>query len=120
MATLTANPSTYLGSASVSTSTAGQSAQVTVKENCNLGGTTAATCTGSISISGGGVNTATAVTATYTGADYHRHDVLITAGAEKTASPAATCARPNSAASVKGVTVWGLLGLSALVGMVAL
>lgn len=112
--TVTAGPSTYRVSSAVATTALGSTVSATLQETCALAGTTQAICTVTL---GGSLNkdtTSRSATTTYSGSRVWRYDVAITAGAEKLASPAACTSKPasnsNSGASVKGVTVWGLVG----------
>lgn len=95
------------------TRTLGYDLTVSAHETCVLAGTTAATCTATASFSGAGFSTSTTLTETATGTDYYRYDVEITAGAEKTAHPTATCASTGAAASLnsKTMAIWALAGV---------
>lgn len=73
-----------------------------VAENCELQGTTEAACTATISLSVDGTSTSTSTEATLSGTDYHRFDVAITGGAEKTAAATGEC-RASSGAVGRGL-----------------
>ena len=101
----------------------GQDVTATVQETCQVAGTTEAACTLTLGGSVDKITTTTTVTTTYLGTRVYRHDVAITAGAEKTVSPTA-CAAPvkgsGAAEGMKRVGVWGLvgaMGLGVVLGM---
>ena len=73
-------------------------------EHCILGGTTAATCTATAMVTVGGSPVAQTVTTMITGRNYHRFDVEITGGAEKTANAAATCTSAATSATTSSST----------------
>lgn len=75
----------------------GYSVTGSVAENCELQGTTEAICTATVSVSVDGTSTAITTTSTMDGTDYHRFDVAITGGAEKTAAPTGECAAKSGA-----------------------
>lgn len=81
-------------------------------ESCNLGGTTAATCTATVGGAVDGTSTATTAVITVTSPTYYRFDVEITGGAEKTQNPAATCSVEGAASSLNTNTmaIWALTG----------
>ncbi|KAH6614406.1 hypothetical protein B0J18DRAFT_439304 [Chaetomium sp. MPI-SDFR-AT-0129] len=125
--TVTAGPSTYFAEYSIATRVAGEDGVGTVAESCKVTGTTEAACTVSLSVSIAGTSTTIVRDATYTGTDFHMHQVSITGGAEKTknVSPTGTCeARHNGAGLSAGapsvvrvlgaVLAVGLLGVAAL------
>lgn len=121
--TLTAGPSTYVVATATSGVIEGYSVTGSVAENCELQGTTAAVCAATISVSLQGTSTATTTTGTLDGTDYHRFDVAITGGAEKTAAPTGECgARSGAVGSglkaregwVLGAVALGLSGMMAL------
>lgn len=95
--TLTAGPSTYVVATATSGEIQGYSVKGSAAENCELQGTTAATCTATLSVSVEGTSTALTTTATLDGTDYHRFDVAITGGAEKTAAAAGECPAKSGA-----------------------
>ena len=90
----------------------------TAQESCNLVGTTAATCTATIKATAQGTSASTTVstatTETVTGSTYHRFDVEITGGAEKTASATATCGKKSAAAGFDARRI-GLWAMAAVV-----
>ncbi|KAJ4290797.1 hypothetical protein N0V88_006547 [Collariella sp. IMI 366227] len=113
--TVTANPTTYIVSTATVSKVGGQTVSATVQELCDLKGTTAAVCTAIVGGTVAGQSTTTSSTGTVEGTDYHRFDVSITAGAEKTANPSAECkAKPNGA-NTKAVAMWGLVGVAGIV-----
>lgn len=67
-------------------------------ESCALLGTTAADCTVVATATVDGTSTQTASTTHITGSAYHRYQVPITGGAEKTASATGKCTSVNSGA----------------------
>lgn len=93
-------------------------------------GTTEADCTVSLSVSIAGTSTEYVDSATYTGTDFHVHQVSVTGGAEKTkkVSPTGVCQeRQNDSGTNAGVAMApnvvrvlgafltiGLLGVAAL------
>lgn len=94
-----------------------------VAENCELQGTTAAVCAATISVSIQGTSTAITTTGTLDGTDYHRFDVAITGGAEKTAAATGECqAKSGAVGSALKVREGWALGTVALAlsGMMAL
>lgn len=107
--TLTEGPSTYVLQTKTAGDVDGTQVALTVAESCALEGTTVATCTASISASADGTSTATTAVQTLTGAEYHRFDVAITAGAEKTAAATGTCEKQSGAGIVDARNV-GMLG----------
>ncbi|KAK5657208.1 hypothetical protein OQA88_3266 [Cercophora sp. LCS_1] len=129
--TLTSGPAIYQFSTFTETRVGGTPVTATVQETCALEGTTRAACTATIGGNVQGTSTTVSVSTTYTGARVYKYDVTITGGAEKTASPKPTCAAApsgngngggsgsgtgsQSGASVKGVAVWGLVGLVGVV-----
>ncbi|KAK3305302.1 uncharacterized protein B0T15DRAFT_193015 [Chaetomium strumarium] len=119
--TVTAGPSVYMVSYVTETSAGGHEAAVSVFESCSLQGTTAASCfaTGAIEIDDRA--TATSFSTVLSGADYHRYQVAITGGAEKTASATGECkpnagagTHPNVVRAVGASLAIGLLGVLAL------
>ncbi len=117
IATLTAGPSTYVFSSSVSTRTLGHDVVATVQESCSLQGTTAAVCSATIGGSVDKTSTAVSTTVTESGTDYYRYDVAITGGAEKTANPTTCAANGAAGLSVRAVALWGVLGAVGVVGL---
>ncbi|KAI3394972.1 hypothetical protein diail_2030 [Diaporthe ilicicola] len=101
--TLTANPSTYVVATATSTEVQGYEVTGSVAENCALLGTTAADCTATVSLSVDGTSTALETTVTLSGTDYHRFDVAITGGAEKTAVATGECGSAASGAVGRGL-----------------
>jgi hypothetical protein len=105
-----------------SISMGGHDAAASIFESCNLLGTTAASCSATASIEIDDTSTATSYTTVVSGADYHRYNVAITGGAEKTASATGECKAPNAGAGTKPNVVgavgaalaMGLLGVLAL------
>ncbi|CAN8097549.1 unnamed protein product [Discula destructiva] len=91
IATVTQGPSIYEVAITTTVVYAGVTGVGKVYESCALSGTTAASCTGSASVSVQGESTESAVATVLTGSDYHRFDVDITGGAEKTASATGSC-----------------------------
>ncbi|KAB5549541.1 hypothetical protein GE09DRAFT_176912 [Coniochaeta sp. 2T2.1] len=119
--TLTEGPATYVISTAASTRTGGYDVKATLQESCELRGTTEAVCSATFGGSVDKTTTSASTTSTLSGTDYHRFDVAITGGAEKTANPTA-CAGGKSAAaglSAKSVAVWSLLGALGVVGFLA-
>ncbi|KAJ4286890.1 hypothetical protein N0V88_007834 [Collariella sp. IMI 366227] len=88
--------------------------KATVIEQCALQGTTAAVCGATIGGTVDNKSTTTSTVTTLSGSAYHRYDVTITGGAEKTADPSAEC---KSGASTKTVAMWGLLGAAGIVAL---
>ncbi|KAI0019424.1 hypothetical protein F4780DRAFT_780461 [Xylariomycetidae sp. FL0641] len=121
--TVTYAPDLYY--VATSTSVAGAGA-VAITESCSLRGTTAAACTASVSVSASGTSTQTASATTASGAAYHRFQVPVTAGAEKTAEATAQCQGgtddgddgPGGAAPGLGVRAAAAWALAAGVGAV--
>lgn len=95
--TLTAGPSTYVVAKATSTEIQGYSVTGSVAENCELQGTTAATCTAIVSVTVDGTSTAVTTTIPMDGTKYHRFDVAITGGAEKTAAATGKCSSKSGA-----------------------
>lgn len=125
--TVTEGPSTYIVETTTSSEIAGETIAVAVGESCALEGTTLAACTATYSVSADGTATSDVTTQTLTGTDYHRFDVAITAGADKTASATGSCnaGGKSSGASgagvdARGVGVLGLLLSAGLVGVLVL
>ncbi|KAH8892888.1 hypothetical protein GQ53DRAFT_745883 [Thozetella sp. PMI_491] len=120
--TVTENADVYLVSYSTATRTLGYDVSATAIETCNLKGTTQAACTATIGGTAAGTTTTSTATTTYTGAALHRYTVEITAGAEKTASPAGTCIPKNAAPSLntKSVALFGLLSTIGVIGFLGL
>lgn len=117
--TMTEGPSTYAFDITTTAVIADQTAAVEGSENCALSDTTAADCTAVVSGSIDGTSTQTTITSLITGAAYHRYDVAITGGAEKTASATATCAVQNGAMprnAGQGMTL-GCILAAGIVGM---
>lgn len=108
--TLTANPSTYVVATATSGVIQGYSVTGSVAEDCDLQGTTEAICTATVSVSVDGTSTAITTTATMDGTDYHRFDVAITGGAEKTAAATGECAATSGAVGrgLKTREAWAL------------
>lgn len=119
---MTAGPTTYALSTAVVTRTLGYNVAATIDEHCILGGTTAATCTATAIASVDGKSTSGTVTTILTGASYRRYDVEITGGAEKTASPLATCGAKSAGARVnaKARAIWALTGVFGIVSVLAM
>ncbi|GAP87132.1 hypothetical protein SAMD00023353_2301470 [Rosellinia necatrix] len=115
-ATITENASQYHVSSAVTTKTLGVEVKVTLIEECELAGTTAATCTATVAGSAEGQKTTTSATTTYDAASALHFDVAITAGNQKLVNPTGTC----SGASTRAVALWGLLGAVGAVGVLAL
>ncbi|KAH6653086.1 hypothetical protein BKA67DRAFT_659728 [Truncatella angustata] len=96
-------------------------------ETCELHGTTSALCDVSVRLMDdfGTTTMPDTGSALYqaAGTMYHRYDVAITAGAEKTANPTGTCAPvPTAAAaglSAKAAALWALTGVIGLAGILA-
>lgn len=120
--TLTAGPSNYEWSSAITTSTLGAAVTGTFQETCNLAGTTAATCTGTLKATVPGTSTSTTVTLVLQTPSYYRYDVEITAGAEKTASPSGTCAKKSAAVGLntKTMALWAMAGFAGIASMIAL
>ncbi|KAK3901527.1 hypothetical protein C8A05DRAFT_34800 [Staphylotrichum tortipilum] len=107
--TITEASTLYRASTTTARSTLGYDVSATIQETCELRGTTAAVCSGTVGGVVNGVTTSAAVSGTISGTDYYRFDVAITAGAEKTANPTGQC--KASGASTKAVAMWGLVGV---------
>ncbi|KAI1755682.1 hypothetical protein F4782DRAFT_486435 [Xylaria castorea] len=120
VATVTENASQYSFSSSAQTTTAGIEVKATAIEHCELGGTTAATCTATAVVSASGQSsTATAVT-TYTDAATLHFDVTITGGNDKLANPTGKCsASAASSVNTRAVALWGFLGAIGAVSVLA-
>ncbi|KAJ9136647.1 hypothetical protein NKR23_g9683 [Pleurostoma richardsiae] len=120
--TLTEGPAIYEASIVTKSSANGVDATVSVWESCKLDGTTAATCSASVSVKANGQQTATATQTVLSGTDYHRFQVAITAGAEKTASATGSCGAGDSGSAAPGrnVRFAAASGLLAAVGAAAL
>lgn len=124
--TLTAGPSTYVVATATATEIEGYEVTGSVAESCALLGTTAADCTATVSVSVDGTSTALKTTVTLSGTDYHRFDVAITGGAEKTAAPTGECGASTSGAvgsALKAREGWALGTVvvgGVLVGMMVL
>ncbi|KAI8624869.1 hypothetical protein F5Y19DRAFT_280347 [Xylariaceae sp. FL1651] len=119
--TATENASQYKVSSTVATSTLGYKVVVGIQEECNLDGTTAATCTATASLSANGQQTKTSYTSIITGADYtdKRFDVTVTGGAEKLANPTGKCSAA-SGLNTRVMALWSLLGAVGAIGVLAL
>lgn len=91
-----------------------------VYESCALSGTTAASCIASISASAQGESTKTSDTTVISGTDYHRFDVEITGGAEKTASATGRCSSGAMVVTAKGVHAVGYAVAAGIFAFVAL
>lgn len=106
----------YAGNVDLSTVLSGIAVTITGQETCALAGTTAATCTATAKVTASTSSTSTTSTETLSGTDYYRFNVAITGGAEKTASPAATCSSTKASAatsfSSKKVAIWALAGVA--------
>ncbi|KAK1762839.1 hypothetical protein QBC33DRAFT_460630 [Phialemonium atrogriseum] len=114
--TLTEGPSDYIISVVSKTKTAGHSATVTLGESCVLDGTTAASCSGEFTFIVDKTTSSVAVSTVLTGTDYHRFDVAITGGAEKTASATGEC-KANAAPAGTSVRMVAGLGAVLAVGL---
>ncbi|KAK0738018.1 hypothetical protein B0T18DRAFT_335199 [Schizothecium vesticola] len=116
--TVTTNPTFFRVSSAAVTRTMGNDLSATVQGTCRLAETTEAVCAWTVGASVDKTSTITSSTTTYLGTNVYRHDVAITAGAEKTVSPTA-CAAPiqgsGAAEGMKRVGVWGLVGAMGLV-----
>ncbi|KAK6088527.1 hypothetical protein SCUP234_00407 [Seiridium cupressi] len=113
-------PSHYIQSLSTELAVGGTEVTLVATDNCALSGTTAAVCTTAATASAGRTTTSSTTASTYSGTSFGRHDVTITAGAEKTANPTGTCA-PSSASAASGLNakelaVWALAGVIGAVG----
>ncbi|KAI0439452.1 hypothetical protein F4803DRAFT_46172 [Xylaria telfairii] len=108
-ATATENASQYKFSSAVTTTTAGVEVKATAIENCQLDGTTAATCTATIAGSAQGQKTSTTGVVTYTDAATLHFDVAITAGNEKLINPTGKCSGASSV-NTRAVALWGFVG----------
>ncbi|KAI0118346.1 hypothetical protein GGR51DRAFT_554835 [Nemania sp. FL0031] len=119
-ATITENASEYTVSSAITTTTAGVQVKVTVIENCQLDGTTAATCTATVGGSAQGTKYTTSATVVYTDAASLHYNVAVTAGNDKLANPTGKCSAAAPGVSTRSVALWGLLGAVGVVGVLAL
>lgn len=85
-----------------------------MSESCVLQGTTAAACTATITAGLDGSTTSTVTETHLSGSDYHRFDVKITGGAEKTPSATGEC-KASAAATMHDVKM--VAGLGAMLAM---
>jgi hypothetical protein len=112
--TITESKDGYHVSTSTKSVIDGTTITVSLIDDCTIKDDSA-TCVGQVIGSGGGQKTSTAITTTYTGAEFTdlQFEVGVTAGAEKTASPSGKC---NSAAgfNTRAVALWGMLGAAAV------
>ncbi|KAK4101263.1 hypothetical protein N658DRAFT_426032 [Parathielavia hyrcaniae] len=118
--TVTGGPSIYGFSTTITSRTGGYDISATAQESCDLQGTTVAVCSATLAGEVDGTTTAVSDTLTLSGTNYHRYDVAITGGAEKTANPAAECTPGGSGASTKAVAMWGVagaVGVASLLGL---
>ena len=113
---MTEGPSDYIISYVSTTKTAGHSAAVTLAESCALEGTTAASCTLGLTLVMDKTTSSSVVSTLLTGTDYHRFDVAITGGAEKTASATGEC-KANAAPAGTSVRMVAGLGAVLAVGL---
>jgi hypothetical protein len=109
-----------------STEVQGYEVKGAVAESCALRGTTAADCTATVSLWVDGTSTALQTAVTLSGTGYHRFDVAITGGADKTSVASGEC-RANTSGAIghglkarEGWAVGMVVFGGALVGMIAL
>ncbi|KAK4239961.1 hypothetical protein C8A03DRAFT_13685 [Achaetomium macrosporum] len=119
--TVTGGPSVYMVNYVTETSAFGHDAELTISESCALTGTTEANCVVSVAIEVDDTSTATSTSMVLSGTDYHRYQVAITGGAEKTASATGAC-KPNAGAETNPdvVRVVGAALAIGLMGVLAL
>lgn len=94
--------------------------KATIIEECDLAGTTRATCTATLAGEAQGQKYSTSSVLTYTQAATLHFDVPVTAGNQKLANPTGTCSNGASGLSARAVALWGLLGAVGAVGVLAL
>ena len=110
-----------MASASTQVEAFGQVATGTVGESCSLQGTTAADCHATVFVAIDGTSTSTASETLITGTDYHRFDVAITGGADKTGSGAGTCSSGAMATvDARGIVAMAIVGVLSLAGILVL
>ncbi|RQM04741.1 hypothetical protein DH86_00004255 [Scytalidium sp. 3C] len=120
--TLTEGPSVYVVYYSTQVIAYGETATGTVSESCKLQGTTAADCSANVFLKAGGTSTKASTTSLLTGADYHRFNVAITGGADKTASATGSCKSSGATSQTNSrgvvtIAVLGALGLAAVLSL---
>lgn len=109
--TVTEGSSTYGVSSTITTKVQGHTAVAAISAACGLDVSTAS-CVEYVSISVDGSSTKTTTTRLLTGTDYHRFDVAITGGAEKTAQ--ATAASTDSKSGAVSLSLRGGMTMGAL------
>jgi hypothetical protein len=120
--TLTEGPSTYAWSYSTHATEYGEDVTAAVTETCSLFGTTAADCHATLGGSAGGQSTTITASSMLTGSAYHRFQVGITGGADKTASATGACSTSGAiytanARDVVAMVVMGALGLATVLAL---
>lgn len=95
----------------------------TVQEICALASITAATCTATVKATADGTSKTTSTSTVLSGSHYYRFDVEITAGAEKTMNPTATCgSKKGTAASLNSgmIAMWALTGVIGVASIITM